>query len=285
MVRRKEGASLMGADGDATTDDSFVGPELPTLWRRLTANEARDYLRLTGLTADEAAPWADASIGPYETARTLEAGRSLADAIADRDARRARRAEANAPVPRPTDEFTADDAADLASAGLTPEVALAWRSVDQKITIDSTSHEGLVLEIGTHVLAVEASEAAAWREAGFEPEEAAAWAVAGVALDRAADLRRQACDPADYVRDLAESYPEQIVVWGSWFDECQLATLPDADLAASITRLTRTMLACTSWAELVGAIGRDAVEVGQVHPADGARQCSRQTRDGAARCR
>lgn len=250
----------MGADGNAMSDDNFVGPELPTLWRRLTASEARDYLRLTGLTADDAALWADASIGPYETARNLNAGRSLADAIADRDARRAQRAEASPLVPSPTVEFTADTATDRASADLNPESALAWRAVDRKIPIDTASDDGLVLEVGAHVLVAEAPDMAKWREADFDPEAAAAWAAAGVDPDRAANLRRQDCDPAAYVRDLAESQPDQIIVWGTWLDECQLATLPDARLAASIAQQTATMLACTSWAELVCAVGRDAVE-------------------------
>ena len=228
---------MSASDGPRAADD-FVGPELPNLWRRLTSTEARDYERLAHLSPDEAAPWADALIGPYETARFLKAGRSLADAIADRDAQRAQRSEQANQVTTTNDRWRAagfanDDAAEWERVGFDVDDAIAWIHGVSKAETHIASDDDLVLETGPHVLAFGAEEGAAWSKVGLVPELAAAWALAGVEPSRVASVLSEHDGPASYLEGLVETHPGQIMVWGTEPGGCQLATLPDLRAAAA----------------------------------------------------
>ena len=67
--------------------DNSATPWLPTLQRHMRSFEVRRYQECAGLTADEAVPWADASIFPQETATALRNGQTIAEALTVRHAR------------------------------------------------------------------------------------------------------------------------------------------------------------------------------------------------------
>jgi hypothetical protein len=112
--------------GDASA--AAAGPWLPTQLRHMTDNEIRAYARNAGLTPDEAAPWADALIGSFETGRALRDGRSLDDVCAARSERE----RLNGWIDR---GFTAEAAAPWLELGWKPGLAAPWATAGVPIDI------------------------------------------------------------------------------------------------------------------------------------------------------
>lgn len=237
----------------------FLGPELPSLWRRLSEQEARDYARVAGLSPEQSVGWADALIGPYETARAIEAGQTLEVAIAARQARRQATEPARAEVRKLDRSGVAAVEAWVAQGFSTDDrERWLWRGPVASIEVGTDDH--LVLEVGAHILKVTPQEAAGWRDVGFDAESAAPWLLTGLGPPEAAEQASRNATPASFVSSLAQTDPDRIITWGDSGDQVQLGLLTDFQLGAKLADELRTMLSCSTWRELVDAVGRDAVE-------------------------
>lgn len=210
----------------------------------MTQREADSYRRVVGLEPGEAAVWADANVGPYETKRAIDSGRSLEAVLEEREERRR-----SQHVGRPSVDEWSD-------AGFSEPEAAEWRILGGPLEVDLATDESLVLDVGVHTVRIEPSEAAAWRDAGFDPDTAAPWIHTGLGPLEAAERHGQGSSPGVYVVSLAETAPERVVVWGSLgASRFQLATLAECRRFAALREQLARILDAHSWSEVVDVVG------------------------------
>jgi hypothetical protein len=215
----------------------------------MTQREADSFRRLVGLKPGDAAVWVDANVGPYEAKRAIDSGRSVGAVLEEREERR-RSQHASPPN---VDEWS--------EAGFSESEAVDWKVLGGPLEVDLGTSEGLVLDVGVHTVLIEPSEAAAWRDAGFDPDTAAPWIHTGLGPLEAAERHGQGSSPGVHVVSLAESAPERVVVWGSLgASQFQLATLAECRQFAALREQLARILGARSWGEVVDVVGMGVVQ-------------------------
>ena len=277
MMRcRVEGVPLTDhVEVPAEGDETWEGPEIPGLQRRLKASEGRLFWKRVGLTPLEAVAWVAAHLGPYDAERAGGMGLDVQAYLAWRHERRGDRAAA-------TDKEVSEGRTRLwatlttlppdqweqwRSAGFSAEAAQPWVEAGFVEAPEAAGWSTLVLTVrspGPEPDELEVpfgwspDESVTWRRLGIDPRTAALWSLRGMNPQEAVDAAGRGDDPSAV--NLDELDENWTAVWAVVHGYLRVIQLRDAWWLCELARTIEAVAAAESWHEIREVLGSEVLE-------------------------